>query len=102
MPAPKEPDSLVAQRDGDRFSLDPNSAEIMRNVNTPALEYAPDISGDGLELYFTRASEETGLRVMLARRDSGDTPLGCRARKPPSAALSKRLVFARPKRTLLP
>jgi hypothetical protein len=80
MPAPKESDLLVAQRDGDRFSLDPNSAEIMRNVNTTALEYAPDISGDGLELYFTRASEETGLRIMLASRDSVDKPFGSRAR----------------------
>jgi hypothetical protein len=80
MPAPKESDLLVAHRDGDRFSLDPNSAEIMRNVNTTALEYAPDISGDGLELYFTRASEETGLRIMLASRDSVDKPFGSRAR----------------------
>ena len=40
------------------------SVRIMVNINTDALEYAPAISADGLELFFTRldlATRETGI-----------------------------------------
>ena len=47
---------MVATRTGDGFAIDPRSQELLAKVNTPALEYAPAISTDGLELYFTRAS----------------------------------------------
>lgn len=56
----------------------------LRNINADALEYAPSISADGLELYFTRAtqlmagSEAPGalLRIMVATRTSVDEPFG--------------------------
>ena len=67
---------MVARRNGDRFDLDPASTDIMKNVNTPALEYAPDISTNGLELYFTRASIPAGLRIMMTSRNSTDKPFG--------------------------
>ena len=62
--APSESNLLVARRSGDRFQLDPNGAQIMKNVNT-GYEYAAEISANGLELYFNR-----GTRLMVATRTS--------------------------------
>lgn len=81
---PKKSDILLARRTESGFDLDPKSDEIMKNVNTPALEYAPAISADGLELYFTRASrllagesgEGAAIRIMVARRAAPDVPFG--------------------------
>ena len=81
IPVPRESDLMVGVRTGDTFSIDPRSQDLLANVNTPALEYAPAISTDGLELYFTRASglgtgraEDVRLRIMVARRRRGDVP----------------------------
>ncbi len=65
---------VAARREDGSFLIDPRGAEIMRKVNTRALEYAPAISPDGLELYFTRADIPGGLRIMVARRRSKDAP----------------------------
>ncbi len=73
-PVPSASDLLVARRAGSGFDLDPRSDTLMRNINTAALEYAPAISADGLELHFTRASRPAGLRLMVARRNSPDAP----------------------------
>jgi Tol biopolymer transport system component len=81
VPIPKESDLMVATRTGDSFAIDPRSQDLLAKVNTPALEYAPAISTDGLELYFTRASglgtgraEDVRLRIMVARRRLADLP----------------------------
>jgi hypothetical protein len=81
MPIPKESDLMVATRSGDSFAIDPRSQDLLAKVNTAALEYAPAISTDGLELYFTRASglgtgraEDVTLRIMVARRALADVP----------------------------
>lgn len=72
---PLASDLLVAERREDgSFRLDPRGAEILRKVNTRSLEYAPAISPDGLELYFTRGDIPGGLRLMVARRGSADAP----------------------------
>lgn len=80
-PIPKESDLMVATRTGDSCAIDPRSQDLLAKVNTPALEYAPAISTDGLELYFTRASglgtgraEDVRLRIMVARRRLADVP----------------------------
>jgi hypothetical protein len=83
-PAPKKSDLLVARMKDGAFSIDPDSARIMKNIDTDALEYAPSISADGRELYFTRASqlmagsEAPGalLRIMVATRNSVNDPFG--------------------------
>lgn len=50
----------IAINSGSSFTRDPNSAIIMANVNTNNnLEYAPAISADGLELFFTRFDPDT-------------------------------------------
>jgi Tol biopolymer transport system component len=71
---PAASDLLIAHRAGDRFDLDPRGPEILKTINAPALQYAPAISGDGLELYFTRASEGVGPRIMVAVRPAPDAP----------------------------
>jgi WD40-like Beta Propeller Repeat len=55
-PPPRAANIFVARRVDDRFVRDPASAEIMKHINTSALEYAPAISSDGLEIFFTRMS----------------------------------------------
>lgn len=53
-----------------------NSEAMMKNINTDELEYAPCLSKDGLELYFTRTKMNMMLgivngaktRIMIARR----------------------------------
>ncbi len=53
---------------------------ILENVNTDALEYAPAISDDGLEIFFTRIAKVAGRPKMLgiytARRAATEEPFG--------------------------
>jgi hypothetical protein len=76
VPAPKKSELLIARLKDGAFSIHPESARIMKNINTGALQYAPAISADGLELYFTRASQLTGVRIMVAARISVNDPFG--------------------------
>jgi hypothetical protein len=74
---PKTADIFVARRAGDRFERLPDSARIMASINTAALEYAPAISSDGLELFFTRLSGALFWRKLTiehATRKSADAP----------------------------
>jgi hypothetical protein len=78
-PAPRKSELMVARLRNGAFDLLPDSAAIMKNINTGALQYAPCISADGRELYFTRASLRAGrpsLRIMVATRASVDRPFG--------------------------
>jgi hypothetical protein len=62
---------------GSGFSRDPNSAAIMANVNTANLEYAPAISADNLELFFTRLDLGTmKARIYRATRANTSAPFG--------------------------
>lgn len=47
---------VIANREGAAFVRDPNSAAVLAQVNNSELNYAPSISVDGLELFFTRAA----------------------------------------------
>src|SRR5208337_4658182 len=48
---PQRASIVLAHRDGDHFVRLKNSAEIMRKINTHALNYAPDISASGREFF---------------------------------------------------
>ena len=72
---PKSADIAVAVRDGAGFRRHPASAEFMRNVNTGALEYAPAVSADLLELFFTRAAPGE-VAIYRSHRASRDEPFG--------------------------
>lgn len=49
----------VAIRQGTQFTRLANSATLLANVNAAGLNYAPSISVDGLELFFTRVDSMT-------------------------------------------
>src|SRR3954463_2491645 len=78
-PNPQSADIAVAIREGARFRRHPASSEFMRNVNTAALEYAPSMSADLLELFFTRVTSlggSGGPAVYPSHPGSRDEPFG--------------------------
>jgi hypothetical protein len=108
--APRQSDLLMANRDSSgRFKISPQSELFLKSINTPALEYAPAISSDGLELYFTRLlsdalsgqSDSLPIAIMVAKRTNTETPFGVPARiaaitgfaEAPSITLDKREMF---------
>ena len=70
-PMPRTSELMIARKKNDAFSVDADGGRIMAKINTGALQYAPCISEDGLELYFTRAAPP---RIMVAARRSADDP----------------------------
>ncbi len=76
VPVPATSDLMIAHLAADGFEMDPASAEILKNVNTDELEYAPAISADGLRLFFTRSAGAYGLRILVATRESVHEPFG--------------------------
>jgi hypothetical protein len=52
--APDDADLYLGERDGNGFVRSGDGARVMKRVNSDALEYAPSLSADGLELFFTR------------------------------------------------
>ena len=78
-PVPKTADIVIAVRDGAGFRRLPASAELLRNINTQALEYAPAISNDLLELFFTRIPVASGPPqpvILRSTRRSAEEPFG--------------------------
>lgn len=77
-PWPLQSDLMAAYFADGEYLVHPQNDLLMGAVNTPALEYAPSSTADGLELYFTRASrvrdadgnERDYFRIMVASRDS--------------------------------
>jgi hypothetical protein len=56
---PDAADIAIAAALGGPFARIPASSAILANVNTAQLEYAPALSADGLELFFTRLDPAT-------------------------------------------
>jgi len=83
-PAPKKSELMVARLMDGALKMNPDSARIMKSINTGALQYAPAISEDGRELYFTRASQliagsdspGASVRIMVAARELVGEPFG--------------------------
>jgi hypothetical protein len=74
---PDKADISIAVRDGEGFRRLSESAELLKNVNTDALEYAACISPDELELFFTRAGKDGPAIYRSTRKSvtqSFDTP----------------------------
>ncbi len=53
---PYEADFAIATKSGNDFKYNSNSSDILKNINTPDLEYAACIASNDLELYFTRVT----------------------------------------------
>ncbi len=79
-PLPDKADIGIANENNGLFEVDPDSRILFAEVNTDALEYAPSISTDNLELYFTRGigSLQTGFDfgIYVAERSSESDPWG--------------------------
>jgi hypothetical protein len=74
---PKTADLVVSVYTSSGFVRDPNSAVMMARVNTGMLEYAPAISADSLELFFTRLDPGTlEARIYQTLRSSITSPFG--------------------------
>jgi|GEM_PF-1633673 len=79
---PKESDLILAELAGGGFGIAKESGNILGKINTGALEYAPCLSTDGLELFFTRAGEAmvkgrsrgNRLAILYSRRGSNQVP----------------------------
>jgi hypothetical protein len=81
---PDKSDLAIAEKTDGKFSLNPQSQNVLSKLNTDNLEYAPCQTSDQLELYFTRASKkavsgnskrfEPYLRIMVARRKDRFSP----------------------------
>jgi len=70
---------VMFERDGNGFDRSPDSEAIMRSVNeTGTLDYAADLSYDGLELFFTAASPAVGRppAIYRATRTGLNQPFG--------------------------
>jgi len=81
---PSESDLMMYKNVGNGFGTDQQYLSMCKNLNTRALEYAPAISIDGRELYFTRAnlklvqgsSQGPYVRIMVATRKKTSEPFG--------------------------
>jgi len=75
---PETADIAIAVRDGTSFQRLLSGNDLL-TVNTAALEYAPAISGDLLELFFTRLDRSGGLDtavIFRTARASIEAPFG--------------------------
>jgi hypothetical protein len=76
---PQTADLFIATRHGDGFARAPDSDRILKLVNTGELEYAPAVSSDGRELFFTRVRvirPDAEPQIWGAVRPSADEPFG--------------------------
>lgn len=70
---------FIARKHGGGFERAAESGDVLRLVNTDELQYAPAVSADGLELFFTRVTEiraDAAPRIWRAARRSVREPFG--------------------------
>ncbi|TXI47887.1 MAG: hypothetical protein E6Q50_12515 [Lysobacter sp.] len=75
---PKAADIVAMDRRGDGFVPAPDSAAVLRAVNSDVLEYAPSVSADGRTLLFTRLRRGLGAEpaIYVSQRDDPARPFG--------------------------
>ena len=73
---PDRADIGIARMSAGMFNVDKKLSGILKNVNTgDSLEFAPSVTGDGLELFFTRVDSCAGSsKLFLAKRNSISEP----------------------------
>lgn len=72
---PQNASIVIARRHGNGFVRAPDSDVIMREIDTNALNYAPDTSADQREIFFTRLDPD-GPAIYRASRASTSIPFG--------------------------
>src|SRR5262247_3440786 len=78
-PTPDKADIAIAARGDEGFRRLSGVAELLKNVNTGALEYAACVSPDELELFFTRAGKN-GPAIYRTTRKNVTQPFDSPAR----------------------
>ncbi|WP_297694799.1 hypothetical protein [uncultured Eudoraea sp.] len=77
---PLEANLVIAKKTGNSFAREANSEAIFEAINTDHLEYAPALSQNELEIYFTRLTLPLGdnpeAKIYLSQRSSTDEPFG--------------------------
>lgn len=76
---PLTADLFIARKRDGAFARVADSDDLLRFVNTKELEYAPAVSSDGLELFFTRVREirpDAEPRIWRSVRRSAREPFG--------------------------
>jgi len=73
-PVPLTADILIAERSGGVFVRVANGADIMRQINTSALEYGVAISTSGLEIFFTRLEGGSTFAIYASTRSNTSAP----------------------------
>ncbi|NNE98136.1 MAG: hypothetical protein HKN25_03860 [Pyrinomonadaceae bacterium] len=75
-PFPDKADIAIAVKREGKFKRLSGSEEILDKINTKRLEYAPAISEDELEIFFTRHMSKQKLGIFRAVRKEKDLPFG--------------------------
>jgi Tol biopolymer transport system component len=75
----------MATRTASGFVRAPDSAAILARVNTGGLNYAPSISRDGRELFFTRIADRANPQPVIYRAERSDTRSAFEAPQPVAA-----------------
>ena len=77
---PTSADLVIARKMTSGFERLPNSNELLKNINTNALEYAACISNDQLELFFTRVklpiTASSLSEIFVSKRVTTNDPFG--------------------------
>ena len=77
---PKTADLVIAKKGASGFARLSNSNEILKNINSDALEYAACVSANELELYFTRlvlpVTPSALPEILIATRQNANEPFG--------------------------
>jgi len=70
-------DISMAKWNGKRYIMDKRWKRIFRRINTAGMEYAPEVSSDLLELWFTRMEDRKTMSMIYgATRKSSEEPFG--------------------------
>jgi hypothetical protein len=77
---PKAAKIVRFERSGAGFRRDPRSDALLATVNAAGLDYAPDVSADGCELFFTRDIPGQPPAIYRAIRSGPGQPFGGIAR----------------------
>jgi Tol biopolymer transport system component len=64
---PKSARIMIALRNGNSFTRDPNGKRILRKINNGQRNYAADTSVSGLEIFFTRLTKGRPAIYMATR-----------------------------------
>jgi len=100
----KGSDLVIAKKNGSAFQRMSNSAEIMKNINTNALEYAVCISVNQLELYFTRVqipfTAASSPEIFVSTRRNTNGPFGSPSKIQSITGFAEAVTIAPDQKTL--